>query len=527
MKRYFGYVRVSTQRQGAHGVSLQEQKHAIETYATRNGLSIVAWFEERETAAKRGRRVFTRMLGELGKAKAQGVVIHKIDRSARNLRDWSDLGELIDRGIDVHFAHDALDLRSRGGRLSADIQAVVAADFIRNLREETRKGFYGRLKQGFYPMRAPIGYCDRGRGREKEIDPVQGPLVREAFELYATGEWNFLTLQVELHRRGLRGRRGTPLSLSGLTTILNNPFYMGLIHIRKTGETFEGNHRPLIKKALYDQVQSVLRGRKGGSVPLRNEFVFARLIRCARCGRALIGECQKGRYIYYRCHSASCGGTSLSEAMIDREIRHAIARIQFTPRDLGDLRDKVRELRGNQEDEFEERGRSVRLQLAQCEERIARLTDALIDGLIDKVTFDTRNAVLLSDKRGLQDRLAGLAAEPKLADVIEEYVELPSVAYVSYMSGIPSEKREAVISVLSNSSANGKELVTTPISPFKELQEFEKTVCGDPYRDGARTRAAIFEILKNVATEKSQTLIRTNDVPQVPDVPAYPEKDVG
>lgn len=162
MKSYFGYVRVSTQRQGAHGVSLQEQKHAIETYAARNGLSIAQWFEERETAAKRGRRVFTRMLAELGRAKAQDVVIHKIDRSARNLRDWSDLGELIDRGIDVHFAHDALDLRSRGGRLSADIQAVVAADFIRNLREETRKGFYGRLKQGFYPMRAPIGYSDSG-----------------------------------------------------------------------------------------------------------------------------------------------------------------------------------------------------------------------------------------------------------------------------------------------------------------------------------------------------------------------------
>lgn len=75
---------------------------------------------------------------------------HKIDRGARNLKDWANLGDLIDGGVEVHFAHESLDMNSRGGRLSADIQAVVAADFIRNLRQETRKGFYGRLKQGIY-----------------------------------------------------------------------------------------------------------------------------------------------------------------------------------------------------------------------------------------------------------------------------------------------------------------------------------------------------------------------------------------
>jgi DNA invertase Pin-like site-specific DNA recombinase len=91
-------------------------------------------------------------------------VIHKIDRSARNLRDWADLGDLIDAGVDVHFANETMDLKSRGGRLSADILAVVAADFIRNNREETRKSFYRRLKQGIYGWRRtklpPIGCSD-------------------------------------------------------------------------------------------------------------------------------------------------------------------------------------------------------------------------------------------------------------------------------------------------------------------------------------------------------------------------------
>jgi len=70
------------------------------------------------------------MLNLLRRGKAQGVIIHKIDRGARNLKGWADLGELIDTGMEVHFANESLDLNTRGGRLSADIQAVVAADYI-------------------------------------------------------------------------------------------------------------------------------------------------------------------------------------------------------------------------------------------------------------------------------------------------------------------------------------------------------------------------------------------------------------
>jgi site-specific DNA recombinase len=180
MKKYFSYIRVSTVRQGS-GTSLIEQREAIERYASRWDLKIIEEFEEKETAAKFGRPVFTQMLKFLKQGKADGVIIHKIDRSARNLRDWAEVGELIDQGVEILFANENLDLYSRGGRLSADIQAVVAADYIRNLREEVKKGFYGRIKQGLFPMPAPLGYLDRGQGQPKEIDPIQGKLVQKGF----------------------------------------------------------------------------------------------------------------------------------------------------------------------------------------------------------------------------------------------------------------------------------------------------------------------------------------------------------
>lgn len=50
MKNVFAYIRVSTVKQGLKGSSLQEQKAAIERYVDQQGLHVVAWFEEQETA---------------------------------------------------------------------------------------------------------------------------------------------------------------------------------------------------------------------------------------------------------------------------------------------------------------------------------------------------------------------------------------------------------------------------------------------------------------------------------------------
>src|SRR5262249_48943879 len=328
MKIYFGYIRVSTAKQG-EGVSLQEQKAAILRYAERNVLTISEWFEERETAAKRGRPVFNQMLKLIRHGKAQGVIIHKIDRSARNLKDWADLGELIDQGIKVDFAYESLDLHSRGGRLSADIQAVVAADYIRNLREETRKGFYGRIKQGLYPLPAPVGYLDKGKGNQKEPDPATAHLVRKTFELYGSGKYNFDDLIDELYRLGLRNRVGTRLSRKGLSTILTNPFYIGLIRLgRRGGETFPGAHQPLIPKSLFDRVQEILSGKTNTRIQ-RYDFLFRRILTCRQCEYSLIGELQKG-CVYYRCHTKNCITSCVREDIIERQVLQTLEPLQVS-----------------------------------------------------------------------------------------------------------------------------------------------------------------------------------------------------
>jgi site-specific DNA recombinase len=291
MTTCYGYTRVSTAKQG-EGVSLEVQKEEIARYAEKHGLTISRWFEEKETAAKSGRPIFNAIVRDLNNHKADGLIVHKIDRSARNFRDWAKIGELSDKGVEIHFVTESLDFQSRGGRLTADIQAVIASDYIRNLREEAIKGIRGRLKQGLYPHMAPLGYLNQGGGVPKTPDPARAPLITDTFTLYGTGKFSIRSLCVEMDARGLRSRAGNALARTSMEQLLGNPFYCGVIRIKKTGETYKGVHQPLISASLFQRVQDLKSGKYHKKVR-RHSYTYRGLFRCASCGNKLIAESQK------------------------------------------------------------------------------------------------------------------------------------------------------------------------------------------------------------------------------------------
>jgi site-specific DNA recombinase len=497
MKSYFGYIRVSTPKQG-RGVSLDEQRSAILAFATQRGLKIAEWFVETETAARQGRKEYTKMIRALESGAAAGVVIHKIDRGARNMKDWANLGELIDAGVDVQFAHESLDLRSRGGRLAADIQAVVAADYIRNLRDEVLKGFYGRLKQGVYPLPAPVGYLDRGAGIPKEIDPIAAPSVRYAFERYAVGDIGLQALQQELSERGLKTNRGVALSFNGLAGVLHNPFYTGIIRIEKRGESFQGAHTPIIPQALFKQVQDVMAGKHRPKTKT-HALRYRNMIAHVGCTRRLTGEIIKGRFVYYRCHGRRCKGVSIPERVIDKAVGDVVLRVVCTPEDIRDLRDLVEDERTRQSADTSHAERTLKLHIAQCNARLERLTDALLDGTIPKEVFDERNARLLSERSDLQNQYAALGGEEGWLKQYREF-ELKNNQLLRYETLMDDEKRDLVSALCSNFALEGKKPMITLRFPYGHVAETQGLHCGGPKRGDVRTRAQqICDILRTAA----------------------------
>jgi DNA invertase Pin-like site-specific DNA recombinase len=499
-KTYFAYIRVSTVKQGERGSSLIEQKHAIEAYAARNALSVTRWFEEMETAAKQGRRQFAQMLAALRAGKANGLVIHKIDRSARNLRDWSDLGDLIDCGIDVRFVSDNFDLLSRGGRLSADIQAVVAADYIRNLREEVRKGLYGRLKQGIYPFAAPVGYLNTGKGTLKAIDPVKGPLIRHLFERYASNTVSLETLRHEIATKGLCAPSGRPLYPNTLSRILNNPFYGGVIRIRRSGESFAGAHEPLIPKAMFDRVQRILRGKTAPKAT-KHQHLLRRMVMCAHCGRRTLTPERQKSIVYYRCHGRACRGVAWRGDVLESIAREHIQRICLGEREMGDLRDLVADECSRRSADTEGLRRGNAMQLQRLDDRLARLTDLLIDQTIDRDSFNAHKQSMLLERQNLLTQMARLGGAPALRELFTEF-ERNNGQLLRYELLLDDERRELIEIVCSNFSAGANNATFTLRSPYKEMAEFDNLKECAHHRGDVRTRP-LFDVLKTIAEKKS------------------------
>jgi DNA invertase Pin-like site-specific DNA recombinase len=466
MKQLFAYIRVSTAKQG-QGVSLQEQRSAIERFAARTGAQLTQWFEERKTAAKAGRPEFARMMKLLRGGKAHGVVIHKIDRSTRNYRDWADIDELIEGGIDVFFANEDVDLRSRGGRLAADIQMVVAVDYIRNLREEALKGIHGRLKQGILPHGAPIGYLDRGAGQPKVIDPERGPIIRRLFEEYATGRATLRDLTVDAERLGLRNRNGKALRLTQIQKMVRNAFYSGVIVSKRHG-VFRGAHEALIKPALFDRVQAVLDGKLVRRTK-RFAFPFRRLIHCRTCRRSLVGSERKG-FTYYRCQVPECPTTSLREDVLDRNFRETLHSITLSDQVVAVLENEI--LRRLAADGEIAAARRLLLEqtLGSIEARLNKLTDLLIDGNIDPRAHDEKRAHLLIDRARIEQELSSSSAGTTDAkERIDRVLELVRSASSMYERADGDQKRDLITAVIEDCTASGKEIAVVLQEPFAAI----------------------------------------------------------
>lgn len=508
-KSYFSYVRVSTQRQGQQGTSLAEQAAAIERYARRWNLSVIKSYEERETAAKQGGRpVFLEMLKAIRQGKADGIIIHKIDRSARNLKDWADLGALIDQGIEVHFANESLDLKSRGGRLSADIQAVVAADYIRNLREETKKGIYGRLRQGLYPFPARVGYVDTGKGNPKEPDPVQAPLVRQAFELYASGSYGLNALVEKMYELGLKNKNGQKISRNGLVCILRNPFYTGLIKIDATGELFIGRHQPIISKKLFEAVQEVFAGKRVKK-KIKHFFVFRRIISCRGCRNILIPERQKG-HVYYRCQTKSCLQKTIREELVEKEFLKILLKLNLTVEEFKYFERQIIEYKFTEQRKTEETKRQLLMQSAHTQARLAKLADAYVDEVFDKETYLLKKNELILEQRQTGEKLERLTKEGLgIAGQLLKFLEPLKMAYLSYKIGEKEEKREMVETTASNFFVREKIVVIKLKKPFQIICDRKRVPVGSPSLATSRTFDKIFRNLLEYF--KKETITKNAD----------------
>ena len=256
------YVRVSTKEQAERdgdpeGYSIPAQREACKRKAESLGAVVLDEFVDRgESARTADRPELQRMLEFLHDNQVTYVIVHKIDRLARNRADDVAINLAIKQaGVQLVSVTENID-ETPSGILLHGIMSSIAEFYSRNLANEVIKGSVQKAKSGGTPMRTPTGYLNVRRmvnGQEVrtvEIDPVRGPLMKWAFEAYADGGWTIRTLLEELTRRGLASVPGPrtpakPLGTSNLQRLLRHPYYMGIVRYR--GVLYPGKHEPLVE----------------------------------------------------------------------------------------------------------------------------------------------------------------------------------------------------------------------------------------------------------------------------------------
>jgi site-specific DNA recombinase len=162
-----------------------------------------------------------------------------------------------------------------------------------------------KVLQGGWPHRPPRGYAlirsAKGQSNAIEVHPKDGPLMRQAFELYATGWYSVRTLADRLAKAGLVARNGKAIPQAHLRRLLASSFYAGFVR----WHTVEcpGTHPALISRALFDKVQQVIRQRfknPGPKGSVIGGFLLRGLAICASCRGRMTAE-RHGRWGYYRC----------------------------------------------------------------------------------------------------------------------------------------------------------------------------------------------------------------------------------
>lgn len=222
--RAVAYLRVSTDKQAEGGISLDAQRAKVEAYAALYDLELVAVDVDAGVSAKSlDRPALDTALGRLRPGEADALLVVKLDRLTRSVRD---LGEL----VDAYFARERwallsvseqIDTRSAAGRLVLNVLASVAQWEREATGERTAAALAHKRRQNEYTGgHPPYGWALADDGRtlvpveaEQESIALASRLRDEGLSLRKIG--------ARLEARGVRPRSGGGWHAKTVRSLIN------------------------------------------------------------------------------------------------------------------------------------------------------------------------------------------------------------------------------------------------------------------------------------------------------------------
>lgn len=462
------YYRVSSTGQvntdyDPEGISLPAQRVASKERARELGIALVDEYIDPGKSGKTidQRPAFQEMIARIKADRGiKHVFVYALSRFARNRYDDAIMMMTLERlGVQLHSATEKnLDATPAGQAMHGMI-AVFNEYQVRVSGEDIKYKMGQKAIKGGTLGLASLGYLnvrEQFEGREVRtvaIDQERAPFVIMAFELYATGKFNFRTLQEALTTAGFRTRPtkrwgARPISVNKIGELLRDRYYLGFV--RYNGEEYPGRHEPLISQELFDRVQRVLYAeRRAGTRHRTHNHYLKGLIWCDRCKRRLIimpGKSRSGlRYFYYICQGRldrQCDLPYMAVNKVERAIEDRYGDVQLS----ADFRAAVQERLNEAMTSTNDTARQLQAKYARKLKELDTREDSLLDLVGDpdwpkeKLTAKIRG--IREERTRIEDRLAEndrpLDAGYEVLSTVLRLLEDPQVLY--RRSGVRARK---------------------------------------------------------------------------------------
>ncbi len=513
------YLRVSTKEQAEkggeqEGYSIPAQREACRRKAEALHAEILEEFiDAGESAKSADRPDLQRLIEFVDKNKVDYVIVHKIDRLARNRNDDVMINiQLQAAGAHLVSCTENID-ETPSGKLLHGIMASIAEFYSGNLGAEALKGMLQKVARGGTIGKAPIGYLNVTKvidGREVRtvtLDPDRADLIRWVFEEYATGEWTLLKLLEAATDKGLltvpsRQRVAKPLSLSVFHGMLRNRYYISKIRFREV--EYEGSHTPLVSLETFNAVQDILDSHRVGEKQREHPHYLKGTVLCGRCGSRLCITKTVNRhgtvYMYYFCvgrqqKRSACDQPVVPVSKVEKLVDDIWSEIRLDPKYGALLQEMVQNELDVLQDKNHKTERSAKRQLDLKREQRRKLLDAYYAGALPLEVFKSEQQALTSAIEAQERRLA--QAHTKVAELEQvlrkalQFLYQPQETYLAAPERLRRQFNQAVwdciqIHVLpgKNHSASGQ--VQQPFATVLDpelLQPLDKAV-GEYQRSG-------------------------------------------
>jgi site-specific DNA recombinase len=352
------YARYSSEKQTEQ--SIEGQVRVCEEFCKQNDIDIVHVYIDRATSASKNiehRVDFLQMIKDSEKQKWECVVVYKLDRFARNRYDSAIYkAKLKKNGVRVISATENISDNPEGVLLESVLEGM-AEFYSKELSQKVTRGMYeSALKAQSTGGTVPLGY--KIVNKKFEIDPIYAPIVKQAFEMYASG---FTVKQIcdKLNGEGYRTRNGNRFTHNSFKSVFPNKKYIGVYTYNNEVE-IEGGMPAIVDKEIFDRVQGKLKLNK--KTPARGkakkDYLLTGKLFCGHCSYSMVGESAKKpekRYHYYACRGKKkfhfCNKKNIQKDIIERLIVEDTVKKVLTDENINLIADiAIKELENDREE---------------------------------------------------------------------------------------------------------------------------------------------------------------------------------